>query len=124
MHLNNILSAIGRSPGITSTAALRTEMGAIDSDEHKFNRVISCNGAGGSSVEVRRSRNVSASEQPQHVLTATNERHRVYGSFTSAIYYGIPINILFKNGLCTHFCDCDFDSHSPPLEKIAIAIAE
>ena len=61
-------------------------MGATDSDEHKFSRVISCNGAGGSSVEVMRSKNVPASEQqPQHALTVVNGRHRLYGPFTPEI---------------------------------------
>ena len=80
-------------------------MGAIDSDKHKFNRVISCNGAGGSSVEVMRSKYVPASERkPQHAFTAAN---RLYGPFTPAIYYAIVIAFKFNNGMCTNFCDCD-----------------
>ena len=34
------------------------------------------------------------------------------GSFTPEIYYAIAITIMFKNGLCAHFCDFDFDSYS------------
>ena len=29
------------------------------------------------------------------------------GPLTPDIYYAIAITIRFKNGLCTHFCDCD-----------------
>ena len=37
------------------------------------------------------------------------------GPFTPDIYYAIAIVIIIrlKNGLCTHFCDCDYDSYSP-----------
>ena len=33
------------------------------------------------------------------------------GSFTPEIYYAIAITIMFKNGLCAHFCDFDCDSY-------------
>ena len=36
-----------------------------------------------------------------------------YGSFTLTIYYEIAITIRFKNGFCTHFCDCNCDSYLP-----------
>ena len=41
--------------------------------------------------------------------------HQTKGPFTPPIYYTIviAITILFKNGLYTHFCNCDCESYSP-----------
>ena len=37
---------------------------------------------------------------------------RFKGPFTSEIYYAIAMTLMFKNGVSTHFCDCNWDSYS------------
>ena len=46
-------------------------------------------------------------------LLATRRRRN--SSFTPEVYYAIAITIILKNGLWTHFCDCD--SYSPNREN-------